>query len=56
MPRFKVTYSEHILRSIDIEAISAAAAEQAVLGGSADYNESVEEDAEVVSVNSVVML
>jgi hypothetical protein len=51
--KFKVSYSENVQREIDIEAESAEEAEAMVMDGRADYDESCEVDATVVSVNGV---
>lgn len=51
--KFKVSYTENVLRELDIEAESAQEAEDMVMDGRADYDESCEVDATVVSVNSV---
>ena len=51
--KFTVSYSESQIREIDIEAESAEEAERMVLEGDADYGESREIDATVMSVNSV---
>jgi hypothetical protein len=50
--KYKVSYSEHVLRDIDVEADCAEEAERMVLDGEVDYDQSVEVDAEVTCVNS----
>jgi hypothetical protein len=56
MPKYKVSYTESVIREIDIEAETAEEAERMVIACDADYDQSCEVDATVVSVNSVVKL
>ncbi|MDD2246363.1 MAG: hypothetical protein PHC39_04695 [Proteiniphilum sp.] len=51
--KFKVSYTESVIREIDIDAKDAKEAEDVVMDGRADYDQSCEVDATVVSVNSV---
>jgi hypothetical protein len=53
MTKYTVSYTESVIREIDIEAETAEEAENMVMDGSADYDQSCEVDATVVSVNSV---
>lgn len=53
MPRYKVTYTEHVIRSVDIEANTPEEARNDVQNGLIDYGESVEVDAELCDVTRV---
>ena len=52
MKKFLVSYSENVIRNIVVEAHDAETAEEMVMNGDVDYDESVEVDATVVSINS----
>ena len=53
MQKFKVTYTETIVREIDIEANTAEEAEQMVSSGRFDPDDAYETDAELAHVDSV---
>jgi hypothetical protein len=50
MKRYKVTYSEHSIREIDVEANSAEEAEDLVRSGSVDCDDSHEIDVELCDI------
>ena len=52
MKKFLVSYSENVIRNIIVEAHDAEEAEAMVMDGDVDYDDSVEVDATVVSINS----
>lgn len=54
--RYIVKYSEVQQRCITVEAASAEEAERMVMDGDVDYDESVEEDAIITSVNSAELV
>lgn len=56
MPKYKVTYSEHQIREIDIEADTPEEAERIVMDGDADYDTSHEVDADVADVCDVELV
>ncbi len=53
MPHYKVTFAEHVLREIDIEADTPEAAADIVRSGEADYLDAVEVDVELCDVTRV---
>ena len=52
MKKFLVSYSENVIRNIVVKAHDAEEAEEMVMDGDVDYDDSVEVDATVVSINS----
>ena len=53
MSLWNVSYSEHRIMNIIVEAENEEEAERMVMDGEVDYGEASEQDAEIVSVNSV---
>lgn len=53
MAKYKVTYAEHVLREIEIDAKSPEEAADVVRSGQADYNTAVECDVELCDVTRV---
>jgi hypothetical protein len=55
MKRWHVSYSERRIMEIIVEANDGEGAEQMVLDGDVDYDDAIEQDAEVIGVNSVTL-
>lgn len=53
MTKYKVTYAEHVLREIEIEADNPEEAKDIVSSGCADYDNAVETDVELCDITSV---
>ena len=53
MPKYKVTYAEHVLREIEIDAESPEEAADIVRSGQADYTTAIEYDVELCDVTRV---
>ena len=56
MTKYKVTYAEHVLREIEIDAETPEAAADFVRFGKADYNDAVETDVELCDVTRVEVI
>jgi hypothetical protein len=52
MPKYLVSYSENTIRNLVVDAGTQEEAEQKVIDGDADYDNSIEVDATIVGVNS----